>query len=51
MRQLLSGLSIKLQVVVPVIFTLLLLVVGISYSTTSLKNAFNQVTVSTRKPR
>ncbi|KJY70181.1 chemotaxis protein [Vibrio coralliilyticus] len=47
MRQLLSGLSIKLQVVVPVIFTLLLLVVGISYSTTSLKNAFNQVTVST----
>ncbi|MDN3612296.1 methyl-accepting chemotaxis protein [Vibrio ostreicida] len=47
MRQLLSGLSIKLQVVVPVIFTLLLLVVGISYSTTSLKNAFNDVSAST----
>ncbi|USD34904.1 MULTISPECIES: methyl-accepting chemotaxis protein [Vibrio] len=47
MRQLLSGLSIKLQVVVPVIFTLLLLVVGIIYSTTNLKNAFHHVTVST----
>lgn len=47
MRQLLSGLSIKLQVVVPVIFTLLLLVAGISYSTSNLKNVFNQVTVST----
>lgn len=47
MRQLLSGLSIKLQVVVPVIFTLLLLVAGISYSTSNLKNVFNQVTIST----
>ena len=47
MRQLLSGLSIKLQGVVPVIFTLLLLVAGISYSTSNLKNVFNQVTVST----
>lgn len=47
MRQLLSGLSIKLQVVVPVIFTLLLLVAGITYSTSNLKNTFNQVTVST----
>jgi methyl-accepting chemotaxis protein len=47
MRQLLSGLSIKLQVVVPVIFTLLLLVAGISYSTSNLKHVFNQVTVST----
>lgn len=47
MRQLLSGLSIKLQVVVPVVFTILLLIAGISYSTSTLKNAFNQVTVST----
>lgn len=47
MRQLLGGLSIKLQVVVPVVFTLLLLIVGISYSTSSLKHAFGQVTVST----
>ncbi|NVD08852.1 methyl-accepting chemotaxis protein [Vibrio sp. JPW-9-11-11] len=47
MRQLLSGLSIKVQVVVPVLFTLLLLIAGISYSTSSLKHAFKQVTVST----
>lgn len=33
MRQLLSGLSIKLQVVVPVFFTLLLLIIGITFST------------------
>lgn len=38
MRQLLSGLSIKLQVVVPVFFTLLLLIIGITFSTSSLKN-------------
>ncbi len=37
MRQLLSGLSIKLQVVVPVFFTLLLLIIGITFSTSSLK--------------
>jgi len=49
MRQLLSGLSIKLQVVVPVLFTLILLFVGISYSTTNLKNAFQQVTDSTEE--
>jgi len=49
MRQLLSGLSIKLQVVVPVLFTLILLLVGISYSTTNLKNAFQQVTNSTEE--
>lgn len=50
MRQLLSGLSIKLQVVVPVIFTLLLLVVGISYSTTSLKKCFQSSYRLNRKP-
>ncbi|MEL7292426.1 MAG: methyl-accepting chemotaxis protein [Pseudomonadota bacterium] len=47
MRQLLNGLSIKLQVVVPVVLTLVVLIVGITYSTTSLRNAFNQVTTST----
>lgn len=47
MRQLLSGLSIKLQVVIPVAFTLVLLVSGISLSTTTLKNVFNQVSLST----
>ncbi|GHY87183.1 methyl-accepting chemotaxis protein [Vibrio cholerae] len=50
MRQLLSGLSIKLQVVVPVFFTLLLLIIGITFSTSSLKTAFHQVTVSTEQP-
>ncbi|EGR0594465.1 methyl-accepting chemotaxis protein [Vibrio cholerae] len=49
MRQLLSGLSIKLQVVVPVSFTLLLLIIGITFSTSSLKTAFHQVTVSTEQ--
>ncbi|HDG1724884.1 TPA: methyl-accepting chemotaxis protein [Vibrio cholerae] len=49
MRQLLSGLSIKLQVVVPVFFTLLLLIIGITFSTSSLKTAFHQVTVSTEQ--
>ncbi|EEY99839.1 methyl-accepting chemotaxis protein [Vibrio sp. RC586] len=47
MRQLLSGLSIKLQVVVPVFFTMLLLVTGIVYSTSTLKTAFSQVSDST----
>ncbi|APF77482.1 TPA: methyl-accepting chemotaxis protein [Vibrio cholerae] len=49
MRQLLSGLSIKLQVVVSVFFTLLLLIIGITFSTSSLKTAFHQVTVSTEQ--
>lgn len=49
MRQLLSGLSIKLQVVVPIFFTLLLLIIGITFSTSSLKTAFHQVTVSTEQ--
>ncbi|TXY07120.1 methyl-accepting chemotaxis protein [Vibrio mimicus] len=47
MRQLLSGLSIKLQVVVPVFFTMLLLVTGIVFSTSTLKTAFSQVSDST----
>ncbi|RND30252.1 methyl-accepting chemotaxis protein [Vibrio cholerae] len=49
MRQLLSGLSIKLEVVVPVFFTLLLLIIGITFSTSSLKTAFHQVSVSTEQ--
>ncbi|WP_367990335.1 methyl-accepting chemotaxis protein [Vibrio sp. NTOU-M3] len=47
MRQLLSGLSVKMQVVVPVAFTMLLLIAGIAFSTTSLKHAFSQVSEST----
>ncbi|MBY7854570.1 methyl-accepting chemotaxis protein [Vibrio fluvialis] len=47
MRQLLSGLSIKLQVVVPVFITMLLLISGISYSTSTLKDAFRQMSQST----
>ncbi|RBM47426.1 methyl-accepting chemotaxis protein [Vibrio tarriae] len=47
MRQLLSGLSIKLQVVVPVFFTMLLLGSGIVLSTSTLKTAFSQVSDST----
>ncbi|WGV98453.1 methyl-accepting chemotaxis protein [Vibrio sp. YMD68] len=49
MRQLLNGLSIKIQVVIPVIFTMLLLLTGIIYSTTNLKHAFSQVSDSTEK--
>ncbi|MGC9401714.1 methyl-accepting chemotaxis protein [Vibrio genomosp. F10 str. 9ZC157] len=49
MRQLLNGLSIKIQVVIPVIFTMLLLLTGIIYSTTNLKHAFSQVSDSTEE--
>ncbi|WP_295891882.1 methyl-accepting chemotaxis protein [uncultured Vibrio sp.] len=49
MRQLLTGLSIKLQVVVPVIFTMLLLLSGFFYSTVNLKEAFNKVSLSTEE--
>lgn len=47
MRQLLSGLSIKLQVVVPVFITMLLLISGIIYSTSTLKDAFRDMSQST----
>lgn len=47
MRQLLSNLSIKVQVVVPVIFTLILLIAGITYSSNSLTHAFGTVKSST----
>ncbi|PMJ99877.1 methyl-accepting chemotaxis protein [Vibrio sp. 10N.261.55.A7] len=49
MRQLLNGLSIKLQVVVPVILTMLLLLSGFVYSTINLKEAFNKVSLSTEE--
>ncbi len=49
MRKLISGLSIKLQVVVPVFFTMLLLIAGITYSSSSLKTAFKNVTHSTEQ--
>ncbi|WP_342609316.1 methyl-accepting chemotaxis protein [Vibrio tritonius] len=48
MRQLLSNLSIKLQVVVPVFITMLLLIIGITYSTSTLKDAFHDVSKSTQ---
>ena len=47
MRQMLSNLSIKLQVVVPVIITMVLLLAGIAYSTSTLKSSFHQATTST----
>ena len=49
MRKLISGLSIKLQVVVPVLVTMLLLTVGITYSSSVLKTAFKSVTQSTEQ--
>ncbi|MZI94607.1 HAMP domain-containing protein [Vibrio sp. CAIM 722] len=49
MRQLLSNLSIKLQVVIPVIITMLLLIAGITYSTSTLKSAFDEASNSTQK--
>ncbi|MGF1698536.1 methyl-accepting chemotaxis protein [Vibrio lamellibrachiae] len=49
MRQLLNGLSIKLQVVVPVIFTMFLLLTGIIYSTSNLEKEFSLVSLSTEE--
>ena len=49
MRQLLSNLSIKLQVVIPVIITMLLLIAGITYSTSTLRSAFDEASNSTQK--
>ncbi len=47
MRTFLSSLSIKIQVVVPVLLTLILLVSGVTYSTNNLKSVFSQVSQST----
>lgn len=49
MRKLISSLSIKLQVVVPVFVTMLLLITGITYSSSTLKSAFKGVTQSTEQ--
>lgn len=49
MRKLISSLSIKLQVVVPVFVTMLLLIAGITYSSSTLKSAFKGVTQSTEQ--
>ncbi|RQW64916.1 methyl-accepting chemotaxis protein [Vibrio viridaestus] len=47
MRQLLSKLSIRVQVVVPVIIALALLTTGVLISSAKIKEAFNSVSVST----
>ena len=49
MRQLLSNLSIKLQVVVPVLITMVLILIGIIFSTSALKSSFNEATTSTEE--
>ncbi|WP_440878228.1 methyl-accepting chemotaxis protein [Vibrio natriegens] len=47
MRQFLSTLSIKLQVFLPVLFTVVLLVVGLTVGISKLDQAFNKVSTST----
>ncbi len=49
MRKLIAGLSIRSQVIVPVFITMLLLIAGITYSTSKLKSAFQQATQSTEQ--
>ncbi|MFZ6043170.1 methyl-accepting chemotaxis protein [Vibrio natriegens] len=47
MRQFLSTLSIKLQVFLPVLFTVVLLVIGLTVGMSKLDQAFNKVSTST----
>lgn len=47
MRQFLSTLSIKLQVFIPVLFTVVLLVIGLTVGISKLDQAFNKVSTST----
>lgn len=47
MRQFLSTLSIKLQVFLPVLFTVVLLVIGLTVGISKLDQAFNKVSTST----
>lgn len=47
MRQFLSTLSIKLQVFLPVLFTVVLLVIGLTVGISKLDQAFNKVSAST----
>ncbi|GAJ74671.1 LOW QUALITY PROTEIN: methyl-accepting chemotaxis protein I [Vibrio sp. JCM 18905] len=49
MRQFLSTLSIKLQVFLPVLFTVVLLIIGLSVGIGKLDQAFNKVSTSTNK--
>ncbi|MDW1923942.1 MULTISPECIES: methyl-accepting chemotaxis protein [Vibrio] len=49
MRQFLSTLSIKLQVFLPVLFTVILLIIGLSVGIGKLDQAFNKVSASTHK--
>ncbi|MDW1809417.1 methyl-accepting chemotaxis protein, partial [Vibrio sp. Vb2362] len=49
MRQFLSTLSIKLQVFLPVLFTVILLIIGLSVGIGKLDQAFNNVSASTHK--
>lgn len=49
MRQFLSTLSIKLQVFLPVLFTVVLLVIGLSVGIGKLDQAFNKVSTSTNE--
>ncbi len=47
MRQFLSTLSVKLQIFLPVLFTVVLLTIGLSFGINKLDNAFDKVSEST----
>ena len=47
MRQLLSGLSIKIQILIPVLFSVVLLLAGVIIGGDKLESAFKDVSVST----
>ena len=47
MRQLLSGLSIKVQILIPVLFSIVLLLGGITIGGEKLENAFQDVSIAT----
>ncbi|MDW6005039.1 methyl-accepting chemotaxis protein [Vibrio mangrovi] len=49
MRQLISRWSIKVQVIIPVLMTLVLLATGVIYTTNHLSQAFNGVSTSTTR--
>ncbi|POF52362.1 methyl-accepting chemotaxis protein, partial [Vibrio vulnificus] len=49
MRRFLNTLSIKAQVLVPVAFTIVLLLGGVTLGASNLKHAFERVTVSTEQ--
>ncbi|MFA0071472.1 methyl-accepting chemotaxis protein, partial [Vibrio breoganii] len=47
MRQLLSGLSIKIQILIPVLFSVVLLLTGVIIGGDKLENAFKDVSTAT----